>query len=46
MKSIKLLNSLYKSDEIGNWVDLKNNESSNRLGRNDESISKLYRSYK
>lgn len=46
MKSIKLLNSLYKSDEIENWVDLKNNESSTRLGRNDESISKLYRSYK
>jgi predicted dehydrogenase len=41
--TIKLLNSFYKSDELGEWVEVNDKAQSNRLGRKDESLSKLYR---
>ena len=42
LKTIQLLHALYRSDEIGGWVDVENAVST-RLGRPDESLSKLYR---
>ncbi len=41
--TISLLHSFYLSDEIENWVSLKDNPISKKLGRSDESISNLYR---
>jgi predicted dehydrogenase len=41
--SIKLLNSIYRADEAGNWVDVASESESPRLGRPDDRISNLYR---
>lgn len=41
--TLKLLHAFYRSDEICGWVDAENNQQSERLGRSDEKISKLYR---
>jgi len=44
LNTLSLLHSFYKSDELGEWVKVENNICSNRLGKDNESISKLYRS--
>ena len=43
LNTIKLLNSFYKSDETNGWINIDNKVQSNRLGRPNESLSKLYR---
>lgn len=43
MGTIKLLHALYRSDEIGDWVLTDGECSSSRLGRADDTLSKLYR---
>ncbi len=42
LQSIELLHALYKSDEVGNWVDVEG-AFSNRLGQPDEGLANLYR---
>lgn len=42
--TLKLLNSFYRSDEAGSWAKISDNAESPRLGRPNETISKLYRS--
>jgi len=46
LNTINLLNAFYFSDETTNWVQLDTLINSSILGRNDESISNLYRSFK
>ena len=46
MNTINLLNALYLSSEINNWVTLDSIVNSRNLGRCDENISKLYRTVK
>ena len=46
LKTLNLLNSFYYSDEIKNWVTLNTIINSSKLGRSDEAISNLYRSFK
>jgi len=41
LATIQLLHALYKSDEVSGWVDVRE-ASSDRLGRSNESIAKLY----
>jgi len=41
--TLKLLHAFYRSDEQSTWVDVNQSEESERLGRENESISKLYR---
>ena len=41
--TINLLNSFYKSDELGENVNLSQNLQSFRLGREDQEISSIYR---
>jgi len=43
MKTIKLLDSFYRSDEAGSWIDPASVGQSTRLGRPNEEISNLYR---
>jgi UDP-N-acetyl-2-amino-2-deoxyglucuronate dehydrogenase len=43
LKTLQLLNSFYRSDELGNWVGVESGEESPRLGRPDESLANLYR---
>ncbi len=41
--TIKLLNAFYRSDELGNWVDVDGAGDSTRLGRPDDKLAGLYR---
>ena len=41
--TISLLHSVYRSDEIGSWVDVDQSVQSDRLGRPNEALSNLYR---
>lgn len=41
--TIKLLHSIYRSDETGAWVDVEEGQQSDRLGRPNEKLSNLYR---
>ena len=41
--TIKLLNALYRADELNKKVNVFSIEESKRLGRKNEKISKLYR---
>jgi predicted dehydrogenase len=41
--TLKLLHAFYRSDEVGDWVDVDSDKQSERLGRPDEVISSLYR---
>ena len=41
--TIKLLNALYVSDEMGEWVDIESALDSSRLGRYSPELSALYR---
>lgn len=43
LSTIQLLNSLYIADENKNWVNVSNAGDSNRLGKFDENLAKLYR---
>lgn len=43
LNTLNLLHAFYRSDEVGGWVDLQAAESSHRLGRPNEEISRLYR---
>ena len=45
LESIKLLNAFYQSDETGDWKNVNEPGESFRLGKVDESISELYRSF-
>ena len=46
LSTISLLHAIYRSDEAGEWVGVSNTEESVRLGREDDSISDLYRTPK
>lgn len=41
--TLGLLHSFYSSDERGGWVNINDKVESNRLGRQNEAISDLYR---
>ena len=41
--TISLLHSVYRSDEIGGWINVDKSVQSERLGRSNEAISNLYR---
>ncbi len=41
--TIRLLHAFYRSDEVLDWVDVASSEPSARLGRANESVSRLYR---
>ena len=41
--TIKLLNALYVSDEINNWVKADSDTGSTRLGKYDQALFELYR---
>jgi predicted dehydrogenase len=41
--SIRLLQSFYRADELGNWVDTQDFSESVRLGRQNEELANLYR---
>lgn len=43
LETIRLLHALYKSDEVGSWVNVDEHCSSKRLGIPDDNIAKLYR---
>ena len=43
MNTIKLLHSIYRSAEIGDWIQVADELTSNYFGRPNEEISKLYR---
>ena len=43
LNSLKLLHAFYRSHEEGQWVDVQTSSSSDRLGRPNENISRLYR---
>ena len=43
LKTIKLLNSFYLSDEQSKWINLNDNEESTRLGREDIELENLYK---
>ena len=43
LETIKLLNSFYLSDESKHWVDVDASYDSQRLGKSDENLAKLYR---
>lgn len=42
LKTIKLLNALYSSDESNSWISLSSSFQSSRLGRYDKNLIKLY----
>ena len=46
MKTLKLLHSLYVSDEIKDWVLVEKGQESSRLGQPNEELAKIYRSSK
>ena len=41
--TLSLLHSFYKSDEIGEWINIRDAFQSERLGMPNEKISNLYR---
>jgi predicted dehydrogenase len=43
LRTIRLLHAFYRSDEEGGWVEVVEGRPSTRLGRPDETISRLYR---
>jgi len=43
LKTIVLLHGLYRSDEVGDWIDVSEENASERLGRVNEEISEIYR---
>jgi UDP-N-acetyl-2-amino-2-deoxyglucuronate dehydrogenase len=43
LSSLKLLHAFYRSDETGNWVDVATAQPSERLGRQNDAVSNLYR---
>ena len=43
LSTIRLLHAFYRSDEHGGWVAVDTSKQSERLGRPDEDISRLYR---
>lgn len=46
MKTIGLLHSVYRSDEVCNWVNVAEGKESARLGQPNEEVAKLYRTEK
>ena len=42
-RTLNLLHAFYASDEVGNWVKVDPSTRSERLGRPDEEIARLYR---
>ena len=42
MRTLTLLHGIYRSAELGTWVDLSESNQSVRLGRPDDDISALY----
>jgi len=43
MRTLALLHGIYRSAEVGDWVDISEDNQSERLGRPDDAISNLYR---
>jgi UDP-N-acetyl-2-amino-2-deoxyglucuronate dehydrogenase len=46
LSTLKLLHAFYRSDEAGDWVTVDSGAQSERLGRENEDISILYRTPK
>jgi len=42
MRTLTLLHGIYRSAELGTWIDLSENNQSVRLGRPDKDLSALY----
>ena len=42
-ETLNLLHSFYRSDELNDWIEVNSKIQSDRLGKSNESISKLYR---
>jgi len=43
--TLRLVHAFYRSDEVGGWVDVDVSDESPRLGRADNAISHLYRTF-
>ncbi|OGT32136.1 MAG: hypothetical protein A3E87_04925 [Gammaproteobacteria bacterium RIFCSPHIGHO2_12_FULL_35_23] len=43
LQTIKLLHAIYRSDELGTWVEVNEAKDSKRLGVPDEALLQLYR---
>ena len=43
LNTLNLLHAFYRSDEVGGWVDVQAGHPSDRLGRANQDVSKLYR---
>jgi UDP-N-acetyl-2-amino-2-deoxyglucuronate dehydrogenase len=43
LNTLNLLHAFYRSDEVGGWVDVQAGRPSDRLGRSNEEVSRLYR---
>ena len=43
MSTLNLLHGIYRSVEVGGWIDISEENQSERLGRTDDQISNLYR---
>jgi len=43
LKTLRLLHAFYRSDETGDWAEADSDQSSSRLGRDNNEISDLYR---
>jgi len=46
LATLRLLHAFYRSDEAGGWVKVDSNAQSERLGRDNDDISNLYRTPK
>lgn len=46
LKTIRLLHSLYRSDEDASWIDVEVGLESQRLGKPDDELAALYRTTK
>ena len=43
MRTIQLLHAIYRSAEVGHWVNVADKLESKLLGKSNENISSLYR---
>jgi predicted dehydrogenase len=43
LNTLNLLHAFYRSDEVGGWIDVQAGEPSQRLGRPNDEVSRLYR---
>ena len=43
LNTLNLLHAFYRSDEVGGWIEVQAGHPSDRLGRPNEEVSRLYR---